>query len=201
LPTLVFQLSIVNRQSILLIPMDGASLLAFRMMAVAVRREIEVYRVHPVVMWVSVFVALLLQTVLPIKIPLARLFDFPLLVTIYFSLLRRSKVFGTLFGTALGLLQDALSHGWVGMSGMANAMVGYMAASASFRFDFDRLMPRLLLTALCLTVHGLFLAGLRAVLLDPPPTFHPLDLASVLLVNVALAIIVFQILDRFKTLA
>jgi len=182
--------------------MDAASLVAFTMMAVAVRSGIEVYRVHPVVIWVSVFVALLLQTVLPIKIPLAQLFDFPLLVTIYFSLLRRSKVFGTVFGTALGLLQDALSyvsHNPVGMSGMANAVVGYMAASASFRFDFDRLMPRLLLTALCLTVHGLFLAGLRAVLLDPPPTFHPLDLASVLLVNVALAIIVFQILDRFRT--
>ncbi len=181
--------------------MPAASLVAFTMMTAPVRREIEVYRVHPVVMWVSVFVALLLQTVLPIKIPLARLFDFPLLVTIYFSLLRRSKVFGTLFGTALGLLQDELSHGLVGMSGMANALVGYLAASASFRFDFDRLMPRLLLTTLCVAVHGLFLAGLRTVLLDPPPTFHPLDFASVIMVNVALSIILFQILDRFRTLA
>jgi rod shape-determining protein MreD len=179
--------------------MHAASLVAFTMMAVAVRREIEVYRVHPLVIWVSVFAALLLQTVLPLKIPLARLFDLPLLVTIYFSLLRRSKIFGTLFGTALGLLQDAPWHGPVGMSGMAKALVGYIAASASFRFDFDRLISRLLLTALCVTVHGLFLAGLRAILLDPPPTFHPLDLASMILVNVALAIILFQILDRFRT--
>jgi len=181
--------------------MPAASLIAFTVMTVAARREIEVYHVHPVAIWVSVFAALLLQTVLPIKIPMARLFDFPLLITIYFSLLRRSKVFGTLFGTALGLLQDALSHGLVGMSGMADALVGYLAASASFRFDFDRLIPRLLLTALCVAIHGLFLAGLRAVLLDPPPIFHPLDLATLVLVNVALAIILFQILDRFRTLA
>jgi len=188
-------------RSLIGVSTPAASLIAFRMMAVAVRREIEVYRVHPAVIWVSTFIALLLQTVLPIKIPLARLFDFPLLVTIYFALLRRSKIFGTLFGTALGLLQDALSHGLVGISGMADALVGYLAASASFRFDFDRLVSRLMLTALCVVVHGLFLAGLEAVLLDPPPAFLPMDFASRILVNVALAIVLFQILDRFKTLA
>lgn len=161
-------------------------------------RSVEVYRVHPVTLVVSLFLAFLLQAVIPLTIPQARLFDFPLVVTIYFSFLRRSKVFGTGLGAVVGLFQDALSRHYLGLNGMAKALVGYLAASASVKFEMEGLLPRFFLAAVLVFVHNAFLVGLEHALLQNPPPFVPLDLASGVLFNVALALVVFQLLDRFR---
>jgi hypothetical protein len=42
------------------------------------------------------------------------------------------------------------------------------------------------------------MAGLQHALLDSPAAFVPLDLASAVLVNVALSLILFPVLDRFR---
>jgi rod shape-determining protein MreD len=167
-------------------------------MPVAREREVEVFRFHPVALWVAMLVALLLQTFLPVKIPLARLIDFPLLVTVYFTLVRQSKVFGIGLGTGLGLMQDALSHGYLGVFGMAKALAGYLAALAAIRFNLEPLFARSLATGSLILLHNLCISGLQHALLDSPPPFLPLDLASAVLVNVALSLIVFQVLDRFR---
>jgi len=161
-------------------------------------RPINVYRVHPLTIWITAFLALVLQTFLPVVLPLARLIDLPLLVVIYFSLMRRSKVFGTLLGTALGLAEDALSHGFLGIFGIAKALVGYFGAWASVQFDLEQFFGRLALTAALVLFHSLMLTGLRRVLVASPPPFQPLDLASLVLLNSALALVLFQILDRFR---
>ena len=161
-------------------------------------RPINVYRVQPLTLWVSVFAALVLQAFLPVVLPLARLLDLPLLVVIYFSLMRRSKVFGTLFGAAVGLAEDALSHGYLGMFGLAKALVGYLGAWASVQFDLEQFAGRLALTAALVLFHGLAMAGLREALLEPPPAFQPLDLASFTLFNIGLAALLFELLDRFR---
>ena len=160
--------------------------------------SIAVYRVHPATLWVAVFAALLLQTFLPRIVPLARLFDFPLLVTLYFALVRRNKVFGTLLGTGTGLTQDALAHGLVGMFGMSKALVGYLAAWASVKFDLEQIVARFVLAGILVLAHSLILLALEHALLEAPPPLEPLDLASTVLVNVALALILFPVLDRFK---
>jgi len=167
-------------------------------MVQSLERPIAVYRVHPATLWGSLFTALLLQTFLPLVLPLARLFDLPLLAVIYFTLLKRNRVFGTLLGMGVGLLQDALSHGYIGMFGMAKALVGYMAAWGSVRFNLEHTLPRFFLTGSLIIVHSLILVGLRRALLEVPPLPQPLDLASTVLVNIALALILFQALDRFK---
>ena len=100
-------------------------------MPASTHRSIAVFQVHPAILSVAAVVALLLQTFLPLKLPLARLMDFPLLIAIYFALMRRDKVFGIGLGTVLGLLQDALSHGFIGIFGIAKAIVGYLAATAA----------------------------------------------------------------------
>jgi rod shape-determining protein MreD len=167
-------------------------------MPVAPQREVEAFRVRPVTLWVTILVALLLQTFLPLKIPLAGLMDFPLLVTVYFTLVRQNKIFGIALGTGLGLMQDALSHGYVGMFGMAKALVGYLAASAAIRFNVESLFARSVVTASLILLHNLCMAGLQHALLDSPPAFMALNLASAVLVNVALSLIVFPVLDRFR---
>jgi rod shape-determining protein MreD len=167
-------------------------------MPVAPQREVEAFHVHQVTLWVTILVALLFQTFLPLKIPLAGLMDFPLLVTVYFTLIRQNKIFGIALGTGLGLMQDALSHGYIGMFGMAKALVGYLAASAAIRFNVESLLARSVVTASLILIHNLCMAGLQHALLDSPPAFIPLDLASAVLVNVALSLVAFPVLDRFR---
>jgi len=167
-------------------------------MGATARRRVEVFRVNATTLWLTAFAALLLQTVLPLIHPLARLIDFPLLVTIYFSLLRRNQIFGVGLGTALGLLQDALAHGLIGTSGMAKALVGFLAASASVKFDLEQLAPRLFFAGILIFIHSIFLFGLERALLDPPPPFQPFDMLSGVLINAALGLVMFQGLDHFK---
>ena len=167
-------------------------------MAVSTGRPIAVFRIHPAILAVAALLALVLQTFLPLTLPLARLMDFPLLITIYFALLRRGKIFAIGLGTVLGLTQDALSHGYIGIFGIAKAIVGYLVASASTRFDLESLAARAVLTGVFVLVHNLCLAGIQHALLEAPPPFQPLTIASATLVNVALGLIIFQILDRFR---
>jgi rod shape-determining protein MreD len=167
-------------------------------MPVSPRRPVAVFRVHPAILTVALLVALLLQTFLPLMLPLARLMDFPLLVTIYFALVRRDKVFGMALGTGLGLLQDALSHGYIGIFGIAKAIVGYLAASASTRFELESLIARTVLTSVFVLVHSLCIVALQHALLETPLPVELLVSASSFLVNVALGLILFQILDRFR---
>jgi rod shape-determining protein MreD len=146
---------------------------------------------------VAAFAALVLQTYLPLKVPLARLVDLPLLVTIYFALLRRSRLSAIALGTTLGLLQDALSHGYIGMFGMAKALVGYLAAWASVKFDPEHTATRFGVVGALVLIHNLFMSALEQLLPTPPP-FQPLDLVSAALLNVAIALVVFLGLDYFK---
>jgi len=164
----------------------------------SVERTIAVYRVNPATLWASLFTALLLQTFLPLILPVARLFDLPLLAVIYFALLKRNRVFGIFLGAGVGLLQDALSHGAIGIFGMAKALVGYLAAWGSVKFNLEHTLPRFFLTGSLILAHSLILVGLRRVLFEVPPLSQPADLVSTVLVNVALALILFQALDRFK---
>ncbi len=130
-------------------------------MTVTTHRPVAVFQLHPAILSVAVLAAMLLQTILPLKLPLASLMDFPLLITIYFALMRRDKMIGTAMGTGLGLLQDALSHSFIGFFGIAKAIVGYLAASASTRFELESLVARTVLTGVFVLVHNLCLAALQ----------------------------------------
>ena len=167
-------------------------------MSTPAQRPIEVFRVNPAAFWVTIMAAPLLQAFLPLKLPLARHFDFPLLATIYFALVRRNKVFGTVLGTVLGLSQDALSHGFIGIFGITKAVVGYLAAAASIKFNLEQSVARLTLAGMFILVHDLLLQGLEHGLLESVPAFEPLDLVIGVLVNTALGLVAFQLLDRFK---
>jgi rod shape-determining protein MreD len=167
-------------------------------MGTRIQRPVEVSRIAPATLWITVFAALLLQKFLPLRVPLARFFDFPLVVTIYFALLRRDKVFAIGLGAGVGLLQDAFSNGLIGVFGMAKALVGYLGASASVKFDLEQLPARFVLTAILVPVHGAFLLALEYGLLESPPPFWPLDFVTSVLVNVGLGLILFQLLDRFR---
>src|SRR5262249_50851922 len=68
--------------------------------------------------------------------------ELPLLVTVYFALMRRSPVQGVLFGMGIGLAQDSLSKHPLGMFGIVDTLVGYFAASVSQRFEVQNAIVR-----------------------------------------------------------
>jgi rod shape-determining protein MreD len=149
-------------------------------------------------MWITAFAALVLQTFLKARVPLARQFDLPLLVVIYFSVMRRSKVFGTLLGAALGLAEDLLGASLIGVFGIACSLAGYFGAWASIQFDLEQFLGRLALAGALVLFQSVTVTGLQRVLIASPQSFQPLDLASRVLLNSALALVLFQVLDRFR---
>ena len=98
----------------------------------------------------------------------------------------------------MGLAQDALSNGFIGIFGMAKALTAYLAATASFKFELDEVLARLGLTAILVPVNGMFLVALQRGLLESPPPFQPWDLVSSALLNVGLGLILFHLLDRLR---
>lgn len=158
----------------------------------------EVSRVHPTILLLIVFASILLQVTLPPILPVTRLFQFPLLVTIYFSLIRENQIFGTVLGMSVGLVQDALSHGYLGQMGMAKALVGYLAATVGLKLEFDNFLLRGLLIASLVFVHNGFIYLLTHQLLGLPAPFKLFHLATTVVVNVALGLILFPLFDRVK---
>src|SRR3954466_16120350 len=91
--------------------------------------------------------ALLIQVYLPLfqTLRFVSRIELPLLVTIYFSLMRRSQIRGLTLGMALGLAQDSFSRYYIGMYGICKTMVGYLSASIGMQFDVEHSLVRLIL--------------------------------------------------------
>jgi rod shape-determining protein MreD len=161
-------------------------------------RPKEAFRAHPAILSLIVFASLLLEVTLPPTWPVARLFQLSLLVTIYFPMIRENQIFGTAFGMSVGLLEDALSHGYLGQMGMAKALVGYLAATAGLKLEFDNLLVRGFLIGALVAVHNVFVYLLTHQLLGLPAPFEPLHILTSTMVNVALGLILFPLFDRLK---
>jgi len=164
---------------------------------------VEVYRFNPVVTIAVALFAILLQGYLPTWFPSTAALDLPLLVTIFFALSRRSQVGGLFIGAAIGLAQDSLGHGPIGMFGITKTIVGYFASSLSARVDTEHPSIRVLVVFAFYYIHlGMYLV-LQRVLLDKPIVlpYTPYRSLAVALVNAIIAVFLFQFLDRFKKTA
>ncbi len=87
--------------------------------------------------------AILFQVYVPRFLTYLSYLEVPLLVTVYFSLARRSPVAGVFFGAGIGLAQDCLSKHPLGMYGIVKTLVGYFAGSVSQRFEVENSVVRL----------------------------------------------------------
>jgi rod shape-determining protein MreD len=109
------------------------------------RRDLEIRR-YPLLVYLLVpLVALVLQAWLPRVLGRFAYMDLPLLVTIYFALNRRSPIHGTLLGAVLGMAQDGLTQGAIGIHGIANTVVGFLAASIGIRIVVENNFIRMVL--------------------------------------------------------
>jgi rod shape-determining protein MreD len=101
---------------------------------------------HRYPIWlIAVFIgaSVFVQSKLPLLVSRASWLDLPLVVTLYFGLSYRNSLRGMSVGMIVGLLQDALTHGPVGMNGLSKTVVGYLASSVSGRIEMDHALIRL----------------------------------------------------------
>jgi rod shape-determining protein MreD len=122
----------------------------------------------------------------------------PLLVVVYFALMRRSQVSGLLVGALVGLAQDSLSKNPLGMLGIVNTLVGYFAASVGLRLDVDHPLIRLLLTFFFFLFHQLFYWMMVRALLGQQLAFDVQKTLVLGLLNAVVGVSLFLFLDKLR---
>lgn len=162
------------------------------------REEIEVHQFSwPASIGVPLL-ALFVQIFVSRWFGFLRIFDFPLLVTIFFGVARRRPVPGLLTGAIIGTLQDVFAGTKVGLNGIAKTMIGYLASSLGVRIDVDNPGSRFLMTVAFCLVHRFFYMVIALGLLgshEPWLWAHTLVAA---LANGLMAVVLFAGLDRLK---
>ena len=142
--------------------------------------------------------AILFQVYVPRFLGYLSYLELPLLVTVYFSLMRRSPTSGVLLGAAIGLAQDSLSANPLGMFGMVKTLVGYFAGTASQRMDVETPGSRLVLACFFFIFHQFFYWVLGRALLGQPITLELPQTLLMAVLNALVAVPLFHILDKLK---
>ena len=164
---------------------------------IAVRKR-DTSRYGPVAMIVAPLLAILFKVFVPQLIPQLAYLSLPLLVIVYFSLMRRSQIIGVFFGAAVGLVQDSLSHQPLGMYGIVLTLVGYFAASVSLRFDVGNVVIRFILGFFFYGFHEFFYWVMARALLGQSIAFNPQQTLILGLLNAVVAVPLFHMLDKLK---
>jgi rod shape-determining protein MreD len=161
----------------------------------------EAIEVHQFGLLVSIGVPLLaifVQVFVSKSLGFIRIFNLPLLVTIFFAVARRRPIPGLLTGAAVGTLQDVFAGSLIGLNGIANTIVGYMASSLGLRIDVDNPGSRFLMTlAFCLVHRVLYMVIDRGLVGANDPWMWGHNLVSAL-INALVAVVLFAGLDRLK---
>ena len=160
--------------------------------------HIEVHKFRSGAIVGATALALLLQALLPVYFPHAEMLDLPLLVTLYFGLSRRNPSTGLLLGMAIGLLQDSLSKSPLGLYGISKTLVGYFASSIGGRLDTEHPASRFALTLVFFALQQSIIVIVQRLLLAQPAAWFTAKLGIAALVNSAVAVLLFFLLDRLR---
>jgi len=154
------------------------------------------YRFRPAAVILIPVIAILLQVYLPLFFSGFAQLELPLLVTIYFAVKRREPVSALLIGSGVGLLQDALSNNPIGMFGIVKTLTGYFAGILSQRMDTESPVIRFFINLFFYFFHQFFHWVMTTTLLGQQPGIEPLSILLYGLVNAAVAVPLFRLLDR-----
>lgn len=167
-----------------------------------VQPRLEVHRFRSGAVVFTCFAALALQAFIPAHIwkgdLVGDLLELPLLVTIYFGLSRRNPSRGLLLGMIVGLAQDGLSGGYIGLYGIAKTLVGYLASTIGGRLDVEHPAARMVLAFSFFHLHRLVFALTQRWLLAQPIPLENGRLVIASLVTALLAWPLFALLDRLR---
>ena len=144
--------------------------------------------------------SLLIQVYLPLFETLRFIsqIELPLLVTIYFALMRRSQLRGLAIGVTLGLAQDSLFQQHLGMYGICKTLVGYFSASIGLQFDVEHAFVRFVLCFIFYLFHQFFYWVLQRSLLDQPAVLQIQRELILALINALIGVVMFHFLDKLR---
>ncbi|HTC31887.1 MAG TPA: rod shape-determining protein MreD [Bryobacteraceae bacterium] len=143
-------------------------------------------------------IAVLFQVYVPRFVGFLGYLELPLLITVHFALSRGAPIPGLLYGMFIGLVQDSLSLKPYGMYGIVKTLVGYFAASVSMRFDVQNPVVTFILSFFFYFFHQFFYWVLERALLGEAVTFDLQQTLTFGLLNAAVALPLFRILDKLK---
>ena len=162
------------------------------------QRESNISRFRAWVMIGVPVAAILFQVYVPLFFAFLGFLELPLLVTIYFALMRRNPVVGLTVGALVGLAQDSLSKNPLGMLGIVKTLVGYFAASVGLRFDVDHGAIRFLLAYFFYCFHQFFYWVMTRAMLGQQSAFEPQRTLLLALLNAVVGVTLFHLLDKFR---
>lgn len=163
-----------------------------------VPRRARAARFRPLAMVLVPLAAILFQVYLPRFFEYFGYLELPLLVTVYYALMKRRPVPALFFGSAVGLGQDSLSHHPLGMFGIVKTLVGYFAASVSMRFDVDNPLIQFILGFFFFFFHQFFYWVLSRALLAQNIDFNLQQTFFFGLLNAIVALPLFVLLDKIR---
>ena len=162
------------------------------------RRELDIRR-YPLAVYVLVpLAALVLQACLPRLVGRFAYFDLPLLVVLYFSLIRRHPIHGTILGAIMGILQDGLTQGAIGIHGVANTVCGFLAASLGIRFVVENALLRVAMNFVFTLLAELLVVFVTRGVLGLEMQWNPLTQVLVAAGNALIGLVLFPLLDRLQ---
>lgn len=164
-------------------------------------REGQTSRFRAWVLLVVPLFAILFQIYVPLFFPFAHFLEMPLLVVVYFAVMRRNQVQGLLIGAAVGLAQDSLSKNPLGMFGIVDTLVGYFAASIGMRLDVDHAFLRLVLSFFFYIFHQVTYWVLARALLGQMVTLEWQRTLVQGVLNAVVGISLYHFLDRLRETA
>lgn len=162
------------------------------------QREGQVSRFSPWVLLLVPLAAILFQVYVPLFFQFLGYLEMPLLVVVYFALMRRNQIGGLLIGTVVGLAQDSLSKAPLGMFGIVKTLVGYFAASVGVRLDVDNGLMRLFLAYFFYVFHQFFYWVMARALLAQQVGFELQRTLILGLLNAIVAVTLFHFLDKLR---
>lgn len=167
-----------------------------RMLAIASSKDKPRFR--PIILIVVPLIGILFQVYVPRFLPFLSYLELPLLITMHFALSRREPISSLLYGAAIGLVQDSLSNQKIGMYGIVKTLVGYFAASVGMRFDTENPVITFILGFFFYSFHQFFYWVLTRALMDEQVNFDVQQTLVFGILNAAVALPLFIILDRLK---
>lgn len=161
-------------------------------------RKAKISHFRPAAYIIIPLIAILFQVYVPRFVDFLSYLELPLLVVVYFSLMRRQPVAGAVIGTVIGLVQDSLSPHPLGMFGIAKTLVGYFSASISMRFDVENNALRFILSFFFFLFHQVaFWVFARGLLGQNVELQIPQSIIFAFL-NAVVAVPLFLIMDKLR---
>ena len=163
------------------------------------QREGQISRFRTWVLLAVPLAAILFQIYVPLFFQFLGFLEMPLLVVVYFALMRRNQISGLLVGMLVGIGQDSLTpKNPLGAYGIVKTLVGYFAASVGLRFDVDHGFVRLLLCFFFYVFHQFLYWVVDRAMLGHNLPFEPQKTVVLAVLNAVVGVSLFRFLDRLK---